>query len=287
MKKFLLTLITTTFITSSLLSQDTPPGSSDFDKKFRFGLRVVAQPTWFKSGEKSNIPSGAAFGYGFGLNIERRFSATAGLLTGIGADFEGGKYKFRNDPAANFESMYWMDENKDLVSATSENRTKKLNTGYVLKERTLKTTYVTIPILLKLSTKEIGGLKYSGMFGGELGIRLKAVATDSYLQARQYSNDTTYVIIPDEGSISNINVGKDFSLVPLRFVFNAGLGAEYRLSGATAAFININYFMTLTNQLKKESEYIVSKTIPGSKNSTYINQKLKTSGIRISIGIMF
>lgn len=282
MKKILPVVLTAFMMTSSLLSQN-----DDFDKKFRFGLRVAAQPTWFTSGDKSNIPSGAKFGYGFGLNIERRFSSTAGLLTGIGADFEGGKYKFRNDPAANFESMYWMDENKELVKATAENRTKALNTGYVLKERALKTTYVTIPIILKLSTKEIAGIKYSGMFGGELGIRLKATATDSYLEARKYSNDTSYTIVPNEGSISNINVGKEFSLIPMRFVFNAGLGIEYRLAEATAVFVNLNYFMTLTNQLKKESEYTVYKTEPGSKNSTYINQKLKTSGIRISVGIMF
>ncbi|WP_317896658.1 outer membrane beta-barrel protein [Aurantibacillus circumpalustris] len=286
MKNFLLVLTVCLLMPSSLLSQDAAPVKSDFDKKFRFGLRVVLQPTWFKSTEKSNVPSGAKFGYGFGLNIERRFSETAGLLTGIGADFEGGKYTFRNDPSINYESMYWMDENNDLVTATSENRTKALNTGFVLKERSVKTTYITIPIILKLSTKEINGIKYSGMFGGELGIRINAIAEDSYLQTRKY-NDTGYTVVPGVESLSGIKVNKEFSPIPLRFAFNGGLGAEYRLSGSTGVFININYVITLTNQMRSESEYTVYKTESGANNSTPIKQNLKMSAIRISIGVMF
>jgi hypothetical protein len=282
MKKFLLTFTTTAVMATSVFSQDP-----NFDKKFRFGLRVSGQPSWYTSGEKSNVPSGAKFGYGFGLNLEFRFSDVAGFLTGVGGDFEGGKYKFKQDKANNYESMYWMDENNDFVKANSENRTKPKNTAFVLKERTLKTTYVSIPLILKLSTKEYNGLKYSGMFGGELGIRVKATATDSYFEARKYINDSAYVNVPVESPLSGINVGKESSLLPFRFGLNAGIGAEYRLGGSTAAFININYFRSFTSQLKKESEYIVYKTEPGANNSTPIKQNLKLSAIRITVGIMF
>lgn len=281
MKKFLFTLVTSSLLSSSLFSQDP-----EFDKKFRFGLRVNPQPTWFVSNEKSNIPSGATFGFGFGLNMERRFSEVAALLTGIGGDFEGGKYTFKNDPSVNYEPVYWMDENNELIKATEENRTNPKNTGYVLKERTLKSTYVTIPIILKLSTKEYGGLKYSGMFGAELGVRVKSVANDTYSQLRKY-NDSGYVVVPGEESLSGINVNKEGSVIPLRLTLNAGLGVEYRLGGSTSAFVNINYVRGLTSQLRKESEYVIYKTEPGASNSTPIKQNLKMSGIRISIGIMF
>lgn len=281
MKKFLFTLVASSLLSSPLFSQD-----SEFDKKFRFGLRVNPQPTWYVSNEKSNVPSGATFGFGFGLNMERRFSDVAAILTGIGGDFEGGKYTFRNDPSVNYEPVYWMDENNELIKATAENRTNPKNTGYVLKERTLKSTYVTIPIILKLSTKEYGGLKYSGMFGGELGVRVKSVANDTYSQLRKY-NDSGYVVVLGEESLNGINVNKEGSVIPMRLTLNAGLGVEYRLAGTTSAFVNINYVRGLTSQLRKESEYVIYKTEPGASNSTPIKQNLKMSGIRISIGIMF
>lgn len=282
MKKFLLSLSTTVILASSLYAQDP-----NFDKKFRFGLRVTPQPTWLVSGDKNNTPSGSKLGFGFGLNMEFRFSEIAGLLTGIGGDFESAKYSFRNDKAANYQAIYWMDENSEFVTPNSSNRVVKSNIAYVLKERTLKYTYVTIPIILKLSTKEYGGIKYSGMFGGELGIRVKASANDSYYETRKYSNDTLYTVISGEDSQTGINMSKESSLVPMRFTFNAGLGAEYRLAGSTAVFVNINYFRSLTNQMKKESDYTIYKIEPSSGKSSPLKQNLKMSGIRISVGIMF
>lgn len=286
MKKLLFTLSVTLAFVSTAVSQD-----SNFDRKYRFGLRVTPQPTWFASNEKSNVPSGAVFGVGFGLNIERRFSDVVSLLTGIGGDFEGGKYTFRSDQntnqKTNFEPKYWLDENDELVKPTLENRTKQTNTAFVLKGRTVKTTYVSIPIILKLSTKEINGLKYSGLFGGELGVRIKATASDTYYEARKYTHDTDYVAVPSELSLSDINIDKDGALIPLRLSLSAGLGAEYRLSGSTAAFVNVNYVLGFTNQFKKDSEYIIYKTERGAENATPVKQNLKMVGIRISLGIMF
>lgn len=292
MKKFLLSLSTTVILASSLYAQDP-----NFDKKFRFGLRVTPQPTWFATDDKNNVPNGAKFGFGFGLNMEFRFSETAGLLTGIGGDFEGAKYKFRNDPGSNYEAMYLMNENNELVEPNGNtdginNKLYKSNTAYVLKDRSVKTTFITIPLILKLSTKEYNGIKYSGMFGGEIGIRLKAKAEDTYYRTGKfvaYNTDTVYRFQSVAGidSQSDINIGQESSGVPFRFCFNAGLGAEYRLAGTTSAFININYFRSLSNQMKKESDYTFYKTEPSSGKSTFIKQNLKMSGIRISVGVMF
>src|SRR5690606_7099951 len=131
-------LASSILIASSFKAQDADPGTS----KTRFGLRVSGQPTWLGSEEKSNIPSGTRFGYGFGLNIEFRLTDAAAFLTGIGADFESAKYKFKNDVSQNFEAMYWMNSSNEFVKATEANRDEISNTAYVLKERTLKTTYV-------------------------------------------------------------------------------------------------------------------------------------------------
>lgn len=292
MKNFLLTLAVSSVITLSLRAQD-----SNFDKKFRFGLRVTPQPTWFIGTDKNNIPDGAKFGFGFGLNMEFRLSDIAAVLTGIGGDFEGAKYKFRNEPGSNYQAMYLMNEENEFVAPNGNtdgvnNKIYKANTVYILDKRTVKASFATIPIILKLSTKEFSGMKIYGMFGAEIGVRLKAIATDSYHQAGKfsaYNADTLYKFTPI-GSIesqSDIDISKESSAVPMRLCFNAGLGAEYRLSGSTAAFVSINYFRALSNQMRKESDYVFYKTEPSSGKSTFIKQNLKMSGVRISVGIMF
>ena len=283
MKKLLFTLSAVALLSSSLWAQDTKPS------KVRFGLRISPQPTWFSSGDKNATPNGAKFGFGFGLNIEYKLSDVASFLTGIGGDFEGGKYTFRNDPAS-YNVTYLMDESSALVNPniTTEginNKLYKSNTAFVLKGRTVKTTYLTIPIILKLSTKEYEGFKYFGMFGGELGIRLKAIATDSYYASGKYDSSYTFIAKPGIDSQTDVNITKDFSL--LRLCFNAGLGAEYRIAGTTSLFLNINYFRCLTNQTTTQSNFAFYKTEPSSGKSTYIQQNLKASGIRINIGIMF
>lgn len=291
MKKLLFSLITVSFISTSLLAQDPIANIA----KVRFGLRISPQPTWFSSGDKNATPAGAKFGFGFGLNLEFRLSDVAALQTGIGGDFEGGKYTFRNDPANNYQVMYLMNESNELIDPNGstdgvKNKEYKSNTAFILKGRTVKTSYVTVPLILKLSTKEYNGFKYFGMFGGEIGVRLKATAEDSYHGSGKfsyYNADTMFVFKSSPGieSQSSIDVTKDFSLIRLNF--NAGLGAEYRIAGSTSIFVNINYFRCLTNQTRKESNFAFYKTEPSSGKSTYIQQALKASGIRINVGILF
>ncbi|MBL7931870.1 MAG: outer membrane beta-barrel protein [Bacteroidia bacterium] len=285
MKKTITLLASCLLVASSLMAQDPAPESS---AKVRFGLRAGLQPSWLGTEEKSNIPSGAKLGYGFGLNIEFRITESAAFLTGIGADFESARYKFKNEIGQNYEAMYWMNSGNEFVKANEANRNEPTNTAYVLKERTLKTTFVTIPIMLKLSTKEIAGIRYSGLFGGDIGFRAKATANDTYLEGRKYSAVVAgdYTVVPVEDQ-TGLNVKDEMSKLPARMSFNAGIGGEYKLSGNTAVFVNINYTMGLSNLMKKESEYTIYKTEPGANNSTPIKQNLKYRGIRITLGIMF
>src|SRR4051812_37024014 len=104
MNKTLFTVMACVLLSATVSAQETSTASAapaaqatknEFDKKWRFGLRVTPQPSWFSSGDKNNIPAGSIMGLGFGLNVEYRFSDVAGILTGIGGDFEGGKYKVK------------------------------------------------------------------------------------------------------------------------------------------------------------------------------------------------
>lgn len=278
----------------AVTSQTTTP--SDFDKKYRFGLRLAMQPTWFSTTDKKITPKGASFGWGFGLNMEYRFSEVAGLLTGIGGDFEAARYTYSYDATNNYVVAYFMDENDEFVSPSNDaiNKMKKNNyKAFILKERKVRANYATIPFILKLSTREYNNMKYFGMFGLELGFRVKATANDEYYGAYKYINDSTSTVLPISDQ-SALDISKDASLVPLRIGLNAGAGVEYRVATSTSLFANINFFRSFTNFGQTKSEYLfynwneIDKA-KGSEKVTYsfIKQNLIFNAIRINFGVMF
>lgn len=298
MKKYLYTIASVIVLATCVNAQTpAPDAGKNFDKKFRFGLRITPQPTWYSSTENNNKPYGSKFGFGFGLNMEFRLSEIVAFQTGVGGDFEGGNYSFRNDPQNNYQVSYWQNNAGEFIEpkqngSGSELRTS--STGYILKDRTIKTTHVTIPALLKLSTNEYSGFKYFGAFGIELGLRVKAIAKDSYYNSYTY-NSAGIVTSPLTGNgaseQSNINIKKDAFLIPMRLGLNVGGGTEYRIGGSTTAFISINYFRSFFNLMRSESKFLVYNAdyaIPaGTTKYYFVKQNLILSAIRINLGIMF
>jgi hypothetical protein len=298
MKKFLYTALCTAMIGTAVMAQDKEPAKekANFDKKFRFGLRVAGQPAWLSSTDNNNKPKGAKFGTGFGLNMEFRLSDIVAFSTGIGGDFEGGKYSFRNDTANNYQVVAWTNSAGEYIEANDNNILNNATTAYILKERSIKTTHVTVPLLLKLSTNEYGGCKYFGMFGGELGVRVKTIATDTYYNSWKMQNGvlspTTAAYAQSgegETKVSGIKISKEASGAPLRFGMNAGLGMEYRLGGSTSFFFSVNYFRSFTNLMRKESKALVYNVDSNSGSTIYskVKQNYIQSAIRINIGILF
>lgn len=291
MKKTIFLLLTGLFVNGASAQSSGSSGASE--SNMRFGLRITPQPTWFTSTDKNATPSGARFGFGFGLNVEFKINRTASFLTGIGGDFEGAKYKYRNDPGQ-YSVYYELNESGEFVKPVNgynlakNSYIKTTNTGYLVKDRTVSSTYITIPVLLKLSTSEYSGLKYFGMFGGELAFRAKAQATDSYYESYTYGKDS---IIPTNSGVtsqSKLNIGGfsgDAAGGIFRVGLNVGLGVEYRLGGSTSFFANINYFKSFTNFLTPESKYLVYKTDQGK--NFYIKQYMVYNAIRINLGFMF
>jgi hypothetical protein len=288
MKKVLLIVSSTLLLANAFMAQD-----ADDDKKFRLGLKVAGQPSWFSSNESTASKQGTGFGFGFGLAMEFRLGKTASFVTGIGGDFENGSIKYKYDPLgkAAYSVNYITDASGNMKELNDGvNLSDYLQTGDVLysgvSERKIKTTHVTIPIALKMMTKEIAGFKYFGMFGGEIGIRVKSRAADSYK-----SSFTAGSPFPGVGGTNtNININKDGSLVPIRVGMNVGLGAEYRLSGSTSAFISVNYFRSFTNLMRKESKYMVyDYNVDSNGNMTFfrVKQGIFMNAIRINVGILF
>jgi len=298
MKKMLIKVLALVFISQTVFAQS----SGGDAKKVRAGIRITPQPTWFASGNGNTTKEKSGFGFGFGLNLDFRLTDVLYFSSGIGGDFEGGTMKYRDDgfnPTASgsgtvFVCSYVQNSSGDFIEA--ENGVdfgeyfKVGNSAYYVKERKIKTTHVTIPITLKMLTNEYSGFKYYGQFGGELGIRTAIKATDEYSWVQTVTN-ATLVTVTQGGSNSNLSIGKDAALVPIRLGLNIGAGAEYRLGGSTSAFLSINYFRSFTNLMRGDSKFITTGgTTDASTNKitfTHLQQDLRMSAIRINIGFMF
>lgn len=293
MKKYLFTFASVVIMVSSSQAQD-----DNFDKKFRFGLRATPQPTWIKSNNKNSSGNGATFGFGFGLITEFKLSKVVHFQTGIGGDIEGGHIRYRNDnefavnAVLNNEGEYVEAEDNLTLS---EFQLKSGNSQFQLIDRKYKTTFVTIPVLLKMMTQEYNGLKYFAIFGGELGIRAGVKANDTYLWGLKTTTagsvTTQTELKGDDLTLQNVNLSKDGSLLPFRFGMNLGGGTEYRLGGSTTLFASINYFHSFTNLMRKDSKYLYKEVSDsdgdGKQDFSPLNQGYFQRAIRINIGIMF
>jgi opacity protein-like surface antigen len=284
MKKILLFVAIALVTTASVLGQD--------DKKVRFGLRVAPTPTWLRSTDNKVIEkSSTKFGFGFGLQLEIRINNTASFVTGIGGDFLGGKQSYKNGQGyvLSKDNAYVDSKNVDFQKGPTGlySSTNNGDKFYEIRSRSIKTTYVTLPVLLKLMTKDIGGFKYFGLFGGNIAFQTKFRAVDELTQL-EYNTVTN--LYESTGAVTVSDMRPTGDLIPFNVGLNVGIGAEYNLSGSTSAFLSINYNRGFINQYQPTSEIMVDQikenmnkgiTPPNSKQSAFCD------GIQINIGMLF
>jgi len=278
MKKLLYTFIAISFATSIFAQDDS--------KSVRFGVFVRGTPTWYGMPNNNNYSRGGAiFGAGFGLNLEFRVTDVVSFQTGVGGDFDGGKinyaYTIGSGSASNsYATGYILDKTPALVDIRNHSygdfSNGTLYSAHDLLSRRIHTTYVTIPLVLKMKTKEISGFKYFVDFGANVGVLVGAKADD---------NTTTGA---STATYKGLNMYKDCN--PVRVGLNVGGGAEYRLAGTTSVFLSVNFVNSFISTVKSTSIYNAT-SVDFSNNSkgtfTYATQSLKTNGVQINIGFLF
>lgn len=276
MKKLLYTFIAISFTSAVLLAQDD-------SKTVRFGVFGRAVPTWYGMTTNNNYSKGGAiFGAGFGLNMEFRVTNVVSFQTGVGGDFDGGKIIYANN--SNYSTGYILDKTPAMVEikGTSPSdyiagyATNQFSNHYLL-NRQIHTTYVTIPLILKMKTKEISGFKYFVDFGANVGVLASAKADDN-------TTDGFGNLYPASKGLS---MYKDCN--PVRVGLNVGGGAEFRLAGTTSIFLSVNYVNSFISTVKTTSVYNATgyTTINNQSAFVYAAQNFKTNGIQINVGLLF
>jgi len=285
MKNILLIVSSSLLLVISLKAQDA-------DKKVRFGLKISPTPTWFRSDNKNIEKSGTKFGFGFGLQTEFRINSTASFVTGIGGDMLGGKQAYKNNAQGyvlNKDNEYVDSKQIDFgAGATSFTASSNSNKFYEIKSRSVKATYVTIPVLLKLLTKDISGMKYYGMFGGNIAIQTKFNATDEVALVSFNTSTGKYEAATSTSKIEDLRPSGD--LIPINLGLNVGIGAEYNLSGSTSLFFSINYLRGFINQYQRYSDVMVDNITTNVNNGTSPSRSKQSAfsdAIQLNIGILF
>jgi len=227
-------LIAFSFVTFSVFAQNNtfmppppPPPSSETNirdawdsRYFHFGLNFTPGIYWVIPNSSSNSANGAAFGFGYGANLEFYFTPNYGIVLGMEIANIGAKYT--NNIATN---GYYYDST-------------------IHHDETLQ--YLEIPLLLKMKTSPFGRMRYYGLIGLDLGFCLKA--TDDYT----YSLETNAVpALLSGNSANNVDIYSQTNFFRVCFVI--GGGAEYQIAGSTALQASITYNNCFTNMNRSGS----------------------------------
>ncbi len=283
MKKIFIIVSSTILLANNLLAQN------DADKKYRFGLKITPTPTWLRSDEAKLIEKASTkLGFGFGLQMEIKINSTASFLTGIGGDLLGGKQTYKNGQGYVLTKDYEYTDSKNTDFTTGV--LSSGNKFYEIKSRTVKATYVTIPALLKLMTKDISGLKYYGIFGVNIAIQTKFKATDEISEVIYDASSSTTKYYANSGTTTITDMKPSGDLMPINMGLNVGIGAEYNLSGTTSLFFGIHYLRGFINQYQRNSQIMVDKMTENLNTGTKpanSKQSAFSDGIQLNIGILF
>lgn len=251
-------------------------------KNFRFGLKVAPALTWYKpdASSKNFTKDGPSMKLHYGLITEFRLNKVASFATGVEVAYDGGKLAVQ----AATPNHYYLSKDGNLLSP--QDTAGAQYTPYDLRNRNYNTTYLTIPVGLKLKTNEIGMMTYYGMFGLNASVRLKSRATDDVIQGT--NSTTTNPSVPIFASntpptkLENLDNTKDMNM--FKFALNFGAGAELNLSGSTSFVFGLNFYQGFSNVVKSESKYLFGSA---ANNYAPIKQDVKASAMVLTLGVLF
>jgi hypothetical protein len=251
----------------------------DDSKKFRFGLKATPAVNWLTPDNvKKFTKGGSTIGFGFGLVGEYNISENFSITSGIELSFESGKIEYKDN------AHYWMTESFEFIEPEKNGAgtytISDSTQGYRLNvtKRKIKSTYVIIPIGIKMKTKQIGYVTYFGEFGLNLGFRSGSKINDDAIvkDNNPTASNATQELLknPEDVNLNN-------EMQPLRVQLKIGLGGEYEIAKGTAVFAGLHYNLGFTNVVKGDSRHLLNDA------NQRISQKFTAHGITLSVGVLF
>ena len=275
MKKLLTSFLLLAFA-SHLFSQE-----ENNLKNFRFGLLAIPSVNWYKPDDvKKFEKNGSKLGFGWGMQMEFRLNSLISLTTGLQVNYDRGNLKFTDT------TNYFYDTKNQVIVEPKDTGSIASLACYKLNSRYYKTTYVVLPLYLKMKTKQIGAMTYFGQFGINTSIKLKSKVTDNVTEYNNYRTPAAGMRAPSD--LTDLDMSDDMNI--LKFGLHIGGGAEYNISGSTSLFFGLSYNLGFSNVLKKNSKYLEHWAYSANPLNNVEGQKTQIAvgnNFAFTIGILF
>ena len=183
-------------------------------KKFRFGLQLTNGVSFINSDNVNISDTKSGYAFSYGLLTEYSFNENYAISTGV--NISNPRVSRANSPAIN---AYYLGVNDTVRTALGLLTDQKESYTF---------TYIDLPLVLKLITKEIGYFRYFGEFGIVNSFRVRSRFT------------------LDGSSLENKSINKKLSPFDIRSNFyNASLkvggGFEYIISDKTTFLVELSF----------------------------------------------
>lgn len=164
-----------------------------------------------------------------GMNLEWHFKPNIAFSTGLEFDFDRYRYTFN-------DSVYVDYNDKDILR--KRDAIAQRNT-LLMEQRRTRTTYATIPTMLRFQTNFLGYFRYFGRFGLRNSFLLSSRAD---IDGHIINEDNQ---VGEERELDDMILSRDVSF----YKGSAGLsgGAEWNFSGGTSLIGELGYYLGFTN----------------------------------------
>ncbi len=294
MKKLVTVLsLLSIFLNFSFFAQtEDPVVIEQTPQKIRFGLKGFSSIGWLSPENERSLTRGKlGLGFGWGLNTEFYMNKTTSFRTGFSlSTYSAGLEYNDNEKTSNqaYKDTYYVINNAEFQLWENDSIIPNGNL-FKLNYRKYNLSYLNIPLILKLKTKEIGYITYFGEFGGTIGLKTKANVEDTQIGVLPdtINENISFVTQGNESVPTNDFNFNDVSQ-PLRAGLCLGAGAEYNFSGSTALFFQLNWNYFMTNMMKKQEKDNYLRTFNNDTNKfESVNSKAIPGSFHLTVGILF
>ena len=245
-------------------SQTTTENAAD--KRVQAGLTSNLGMNLLTMGTTRMEANGLGGNFSIGIVMHSAFksSKNLGIATGLDFDFSTTKY------SANVPTYYRYSDTDILKQEEAG------GTAFVLTDRSQKSTYVSVPVMLLFRTDFIGDFRYFGKFG----IR------NSFMVANKF-NDYGQNLGSTE-MIENNNMKSSGEAFFYQGSVGLSAGAEWNFVGSTCLVLEGGYYYGITPQYldRKDNKRTLS-TIDNNLQQVHFSNKSTMSQILFRISLLF
>jgi hypothetical protein len=262
------------FLGAFILASGLTFGQTAADKRVQAGLTTNLGMNLLTMGTTRMEANGLGGNFSIGIVLHSTFksSKNLGIATGLDFDFATQKY------VAKVPTYYSYTDTEIFNKENSGNGSNI----FKLKERTQKSTYISVPLMLLFRTDFIGDFRYFGKFG----IR------NSFLVASKFN---------DYGDVFGIstNVENNNMKSPGEAFFYQGsvglsAGAEWNFVGSTCLVLEGGYYYGVTPQYlqrkgkdNKRTTFTTNDVTLQDPNKVYYTNKSTMSQILFRVSLLF